>query len=61
MKIQMFLGYVVLFFIMLSLYACPLVDIEGNLLKKLQKFQYVSVDFNADIKSNNSVIYCSGD
>jgi len=56
MKIQKFLRFVVLFFILLGLYACPLVDIEGNLLKKLQKFQYVSVDFNADIKSNNSVI-----
>ncbi len=41
--------------ILTGFYACPLID-PGNLLKRLQRYQYISVDFNADIKSNNQVI-----
>jgi len=36
-------------------YACPLIE-TANLLKKLQSFQYITIHFGAEIKSNHQAI-----
>jgi len=40
----------------LSFSSCIFDPIETSLLDRLQKFQYVSIDFNADIESNNEIV-----